>query len=134
MKKLFSILMIMAALLFAGQAMAQGIGLEWDANPPADEVIGYIVYFTDDDPGGDSMAITKYHKDVGNVTTVFFDIFVPKDGKHYWYCVSAYNAFKESVGRSNIVDDTRPTEYTPPDDVLPAGALDPGNVSGLIKT
>lgn len=121
-------------LLFSSNVWAQGIGIEWSANPSTDEIVGYIVYFTDDDPNEDPMKITEYHKNVGNVTTVFFDEFVPKDGKHYWYCVSAYNASNESVGRSNIVDDVRPTNYIPPNDVIPASASTPNNPSGLIKT
>lgn len=132
MKKIIFILLF--CILFPVSVMAQGVGLQWDANDPADNVIGYIVFFTDDDPLGDANAVTEFNINVGNVTSInFSDIPVPQDGKTYWYVIRAYNVYDIS-GPSNIVSDTRPVNYTPPSDVLPTSGSGPTNPSGLINT
>lgn len=86
--------------------LAMAVEFKWDANPPEENVIGYIVYWHEtNDP------ITVYNLNVGNVTEISFDEQVLEPNTEYTFWVTAYNSVDES-GSSNTVTWTR-DDFTP---------------------
>jgi hypothetical protein len=68
----------------APAAMAATINIAWDANAPAENVVGYKVYI------GTQAGVYGSPVDVGNVTTYAFTSAVA--GQSYFFAVSAYDA------------------------------------------
>lgn len=86
--------------------LAMAVEFKWDANPPEENVIGYIAYWHEtNDP------ITVYNLNVGNVTEISFDEQVLEPNTEYTFWVTAYNSVDES-GPSNTVTWTR-DDFTP---------------------
>ena len=124
MKNLITIL-AMAIMLMAPTAWA-GASFQWDANPPAENVLGYIIYFQD------TGTQEVYNYNVGNVTTCTDELFNFTPGRSYDMWVKAYNAAQIS-GESNHVQYDEPEAYTPPDNKIPVDVSAPSAISGFQK-
>jgi hypothetical protein len=69
----------------SSSALAAVISLEWDPNPPEDEVAGYVVYY------GKASESYKWSVDVGNATICTLTGLTPD--ATYYFAVTAYDEF-----------------------------------------
>jgi hypothetical protein len=119
MKKILSLVMLIAIILFAGEVLA-ATGLAWDASTGSP--LNYTVYYAE----GTSVG-TTFNKTVpSSVTGVLFTALNISPGKTYTFIVRASNAAGESAN-SNSVTYSAPA-FSPPTDVLPVA---PPAVSGV---
>ena len=90
---------LLVALLMAQTATAGPVTLAWDANPPEENVTGYVVFWGTVARTADVFTGYEHELDVGNVTTVTVEIgsaFVV-----YYFAAVAYNGWGLRSGYSN---------------------------------
>jgi len=90
---------LLVALLLAQGASAADVPLAWDANPPEENVTGYVVFWGTVERSADVFVGYAHELDVGNVTTVTVEIgsaFVV-----YYFAAVAYNGWGLRSGYSD---------------------------------
>lgn len=93
--------LLLTMLLFFYANVLFGARLEWNANDPSEQVLGYKVYYSQIQGQWDAVV------DVGNKTTWP----IPDDwpvGNHYWFAVTAYADLGLESDFSETVDYTIP--------------------------
>ena len=79
----------LGALLMAQMAAAEPVTLAWDANPPEENVTGYVVFWGTVERSADLFTGYEHELDVGNVTTVTVEI--GSEYVVYYFAAIAYN-------------------------------------------
>ena len=89
----------LVALLLAQAAAAKDVTLAWDANPPEENVTGYVVFWGTVERSADVFVGYAHELDVGNVTTVTVEI--GSEYVVYYFAAAAYNSWGLRSGYSD---------------------------------
>jgi hypothetical protein len=94
----FKKIVFLSILLFSFPAFAADVTLQWDANPPEDQVVGYKLYYN------------EWSQLVGNVTEYTLTNLTP--GDTYSIHATAYNNYEESGPSNTVTYDAPPFVIT----------------------